>query len=129
MRPLRQPEHGKGFAVVAAEVQKLSEISEKSSKEINDLTSNSLKQVEDGVKIAEDAGLKIQEIIQMVSEISSNLSQIADSASEQNNIVNQNTEITNANAAAAEELDASTTALKQQADALMEIVGYFNLKS
>jgi methyl-accepting chemotaxis protein len=124
----RAGSHGKGFAVVAAEVQKLSEISENSSKEINHLTAKSLKQVEDGVKIAMDAGLKIKEIIKMVTEISANLSQISASAIEQSQIVERNTEITSSNAAAAEELDASTMALKDQADALLDIVRYFDLK-
>jgi methyl-accepting chemotaxis protein len=124
----RAGEHGKGFAVVASEVQKLSEITSNSSKVINEITENSLKQVEDGVRIAKDAGDKIKEIIQMVLEISGNLTLIAQNAEEQSGIVEQNTEITNSNAAAAEELDASSAALKNQADSLIQIVSFFEFK-
>jgi methyl-accepting chemotaxis protein len=109
-------------------VQKLSETSSNSSMVINEVTENSLRQVAEGVKIAKDAGNKIHEIINMVKEISTRLNQIAESAREQTEIVVKNTEITSSNAAAAEELDASTQALKDQADALLNIVSYFNLK-
>jgi methyl-accepting chemotaxis protein len=125
----RAGEFGKGFAVVAAEVQKLSELTTNSSKEINEVTQNSLKQVVEGVKIAQDAGNKIKEIIKMVSEISASLGEITTSAMEQNHIVAKNNDITGSNAAAAEELNASTLALKEQADALLEIVSYFELKN
>lgn len=125
----RAGEHGRGFAVVAAEVQKLSEITAQSSDEINRVTENSLNQVSQGVKIAQDAGTKISEIIQMVSQISTSLQEISVSAQEQATIVNKNSAITQANAQAAEELDASAIALKQQADALLDIVSYFNLKN
>jgi methyl-accepting chemotaxis protein len=124
----RAGEHGKGFAVVASEVQKLSEITSNSSNIINEVTKNSLKQVEDGVKIALDAGNKIKEIIQMVLEIATSLQQISENAHEQLDLVNKNSEITSSNAAAAEELDASSASLKDQADSLIEIVGYFDLK-
>ncbi|MGD9993012.1 MAG: methyl-accepting chemotaxis protein [Salinivirgaceae bacterium] len=124
----RAGEHGKGFAVVAAEVQKLSEITTNSSKEINEITGTSLKQVNQGVKIAQDAGNKISEILKMVSEISTSLQKISDSAIEQAGIVSKNTEITHSNAHAAEELDANATSLKSQADTLLKIVSYFELK-
>ncbi len=123
----RAGEYGKGFAVVAAEVQKLSDITANSSKEINDVAMKSLNQVEEGVKIARDAGLKIKEIIEMVKEISDRLSHIAESAMEQNQIVKQNTEITNSNASAAAELDAASRTLKDHADSLLEMVRYFTL--
>lgn len=125
----RAGEHGKGFAVVASEVQKLSQITANSSKKINEVTLKSLKQVEEGVRITKDAGNKIHEIIQMVSEISSSLKLILEQASEQSGIVGRNTEITNSNAAAAEELDAAASALKDQADSLLEMISYFELKS
>ncbi len=125
----RAGEHGKGFAVVAAEVQKLSVITANSSKKINEVTETSLHQVEEGVRIAIDAGKKIKEIIQLVSQIASSLSQITVSAHEQSEIMEKNSAITNTNATVANELDKSASLLHKQADSLLDIVSFFDLKN
>jgi methyl-accepting chemotaxis protein len=119
--------HGKGFGVVAGEVKKLSEITTDSSKQINHVTNTNLSQVTDGVKIAQDAEKKLNEIMQTISEIANWLDEISKVASEQSVILEKNNSVTVQNAAAAERLNISSRTLDTHANQLMELVKYFKL--
>ncbi|GAB6180415.1 methyl-accepting chemotaxis protein [Desulfotomaculum defluvii] len=85
----RAGEHGRGFAVVAEEVRKLAEQSSTAAKEIGNLikdvtntvddsvnnTSRTIKTISDGVKLAEQAGLSINNIMDIMKK---NVSMIED---------------------------------------------------
>jgi len=87
----RAGEHGRGFAVVADEVRKLAERSSRSAKEIADLISRvqqgtqeaisamdqGYRKVEDGVRLAEEAGVALRDILNAVQLASSQVSRIA----------------------------------------------------
>lgn len=116
----RAGEHGKGFAVVAMEVRKLAERSQAAASEINHVSKSS-------VKIAQETGSKMSEIVPEIQQTSSLVQEIAAASSEQNagaeqvnnalQLLNQNNQNTAANA---EELAA-------QAEVLKEAVAYFTL--
>ncbi len=123
----RAGEYGKGFAVVATEVKKLSEKSSLSADEITTVTSESLRQAIDGLKISEDAGLMIKEIIQAINLIAHSVQEITAAAQEQSQMMKSNAEITNSNAHAAKQLAESASFLNDKAEQLMEIVEHFKL--
>lgn len=90
----RAGEHGKGFAVVADEVRKLAERSGKATKEIAELIINIQKgtgnavnamehgtrEVEEGVRLAHDAGTALEEIMKTVELTLSQIKSISDAA-------------------------------------------------
>ena len=92
----RAGEQGRGFAVVADEVRKLAERSGKATKEIAQLIQsvqdgttemvsamdNSLRQVESGSVLSEQAGQALQEILIAVKQTSDQVSQIASAVDE-----------------------------------------------
>jgi len=123
----RAGEHGRGFAVVATEVKKLAEKSSISAKEITEIIKNSMQQVQEGVHISEDAGIKIQAVIKGVNETAKVLEEIAVASQEQSMAMEKNTSITTANAASAEEMAASASSLAERAEQLNELVQRFRI--
>lgn len=94
----RAGEHGKGFAVVADEVRKLAERSGRATKEIAELigsiqsgTSKAVdameqgtREVEEGVKLAHDAGDALQEIIKTAEQVLGQIELISEAARKMN---------------------------------------------
>jgi len=123
----RAGEHGKGFAVVAAEVRKLAERSGVAAKEIDEVSKR-------GVKIAEDAGKKLSEIVpeiertaRLVQEISAASIEQSSGANQVNTAIQQLNQVTQQNAAAAEEMATSSEELASQAEQLKDIIGFFKV--
>ncbi|MFP4023223.1 MAG: methyl-accepting chemotaxis protein [Thiohalospira sp.] len=121
----RAGEHGKGFAVVAAEVRKLAERSKVAADEIVGLSNKS-------VKVTEDAGGLMMEIIPEIEKTSKLVQEISAASMEQNsgadqvnNAIQQLNQVTQQNAAASEELATSSEELASQAQQLKENIAYF----
>lgn len=135
----RAGEHGRGFAVVADEVRKLAEQSQQSAKEILAIvegiqkdTENSVQimarvteDVQDGVKISDDAIGKFNEILQSTKEITPQMEEVSAIAEQMSAAVQQVSATINdlsviakGNATTAEEVAAST---EEQLASMQEI--------
>ncbi len=121
----RAGEQGRGFAVVADEVRKLAERTSKATKEITAMiekiqidTKNAIesmnkgtKEVENGIRLASQAGTVLKEIVSNSDAVKDKVSQIA-AASEQQSITSE--EIS-------KNVEAISTVTDQSANALQEI--------
>ncbi len=125
----RAGEQGRGFAVVADEVRKLAERSSGATKEIADLIEgiqkgvgeavNAMedgnKEVDDGYKLATDAGESLADILKTVQEVRAQVGKISAAAEGLNTLSTEMVKVTDGvssvvqeNTAAAEEMSASS---------------------
>ncbi len=124
----RAGEHGKGFAVVAAEVRKLAENSKLASDELISLSENTYNQ-------ADNAGVKVLEIIPKIEKTAKLVEEITGASEEQNtgveqvnNSVQELNRLAQQNASTSEELATTSEEMTSQAERLKELVSYFKLK-
>lgn len=158
----RAGEHGKGFAVVADEVRKLAEQSKASANQIVTLTagiqgdtknveqavSDSLKNVEQGVKVIDEAGDAFNSIIEAVQsmsaqiedisaateeisasaeQVSASIQEIATSAGEASGQTGQSSAAVQEQLATIEEIDKVAHELSRQAMSLQETIQEFKV--
>lgn len=130
----RAGEAGRGFAVVADQIRKLAEESSKSAVDTRALIEGTLKEVENGNKVAERAVASLAivvEGIRKVAESSKEMSTI--SASQMATMkeaelgVDQISDVIQTNAAVAEESSATSQQLSAQAVTLDELIAKFEL--
>ena len=130
----RAGEQGRGFAVVASEVRTLAQRAATAAREIKTLIGQSVEQVQAGTAVVNQAGAKMDAIVEASRRVSGLLGEIADGSREQSQgvaqigqAVNELDQMTQQNAALVEQTAAAAAAMKDQACALAHEVDRFRL--
>ncbi|MDV2451394.1 methyl-accepting chemotaxis protein [Xanthomonas hortorum] len=125
----RAGEQGRGFAVVATEVRSLAQRCSVSAKEIRSLIDNATDQVGDGSRLAEQAGVVMQDMVGSVLRVTATVEQIAAASHEQaQDISTANTALQSIGVQArdqarmVDDLARSAHVLEADADALFALV-------
>jgi len=79
----RAGEQGRGFAVVASEVRNLAQRTSTAAKEIAGLVGQSVREVDAGSRLVDDAGRQVSQIVASVQQITGIISRIATASAEQ----------------------------------------------
>ncbi|RGE46687.1 methyl-accepting chemotaxis protein [Comamonas testosteroni] len=130
----RAGEQGRGFAVVASEVRSLAQRSGEAAKQIKELITASVNQVQSGAGLVSQAGSTMQDIMQTAGQVSSLLGEISQALQEQSEgIAHVNTAVAHMDSTnqenAALVLQAAQTAgeLNARTQDLQHAVGAFKL--
>ncbi|QOV69255.1 methyl-accepting chemotaxis protein [Citrobacter sp. BDA59-3] len=132
----RAGEHGKGFAVVAQEVRALAARSANAVKEIDELTSDTLKKVHEGHTLSNNTRQAMGSITAHMNHINQLVNEINNASHEQSAGINQVNiamthigEATHINAGRVSRSEQTAGALREKGAHLTEVVRLFSLKT
>jgi methyl-accepting chemotaxis protein len=132
----RAGDQGRGFAVVASEVRALAGRSAAAAKEIKSLIEDSVKRVEAGTALVDQAGSTMTEVVSSIRRVTDIVGEISAASNEQSQgvsqvgeAVTQMDQVTQQNSALVEEMAAAANSLRTQADELVQTVAVFRLGS
>ncbi|MDR7150475.1 methyl-accepting chemotaxis protein [Hydrogenophaga palleronii] len=130
----RAGEQGRGFAVVASEVRALAGRSAEAARQIKQLITASLDQVNSGTALADQAGHTMTDVVgaikrvsQLVVDISTAMKEQSTGVSQVGEAIAQLDQATQQNAALVEETAAASQSLDEQARQLVTSVGVFRI--
>jgi methyl-accepting chemotaxis protein len=126
----RAGEQGRGFGVVANEVRTLAQRSAESAKEINQLIATSVERTEQGMRLVQNVGSTMSDIVGAIHKVTSLMDEINLASNEQSSSVAQISSAvsqldrnTQQNASMVEEMAAATAGLRKEAIGLALSVG------
>ena len=126
--------HGQGFAVVAGEVRNLAQRAAASAAEIKSLIEDSVAKIDNGAKLAAQAGSTMDEILGSIRGVTGMMSEITAASVEQsagieqvNQAISHMDGMTQQNAALVEQAAAAAESLEEQAQNLVVTVSGFKL--
>ncbi len=125
---------GKGFAVVADEVRSLASKSSQAAKNTTVLIENSMKQVANGSKIANETAQSLLRVVESTKAVVYTVDQISEASIHQSDSIGQVTKgveqiacVVQTNSATSEENAAASEELSGQAQTMKMLVGKFKL--
>ncbi len=127
---------GKGFAVVADEVRNLASKSAEAAKNTTSLIEDSIKQVENGTRIADETAKSLLRVVEGAKVVADTVEKISQASNCQSNAIIQVTQgieqisnVVQTNSATAEESAAASEELSDQARTLKLLVEKFKLRN
>jgi methyl-accepting chemotaxis protein len=131
----RAGDAGRGFAVVASEVRSLAQRSSQAAKDIKNLITSSNEQVKEGVRLVNQAGGSLNEIVDSIKTVATIVAEIANASGEQaigieqvTKAMTQMDQVTQQNSALVEESAATAKTLEEQTRAMDARIAFFRIE-